>query len=132
MYFIVRCVLSCCSLYKGVKLLHRPGYYLFPLLPIGSLLPPLVILLCLSHSPLSRPHIFPCNLAVPLPLLSLVVGAPPSAQSVQPTSIIFLIFYVNTCIISCFYLNLCIDPMISVIGHRSEAGSEVSGLSDHQ
>ena len=132
MYFIRRCVPPCCSLYKGVKLLPRPGCYPFPLLPIGILLPPLLILLCLSHIPLSSPLIFPCNLAVPLPLLSLVVGAPPSAPSVQPTSVGFLIFYVNTCIMSCFYLNVCIDPMNSVIGHRSDAGSEVSGLSDHQ
>ena len=48
-------VRPCCSLYEGAKLilvlLRHPSCYTLPLLPIGSLLSPLVVRLCLSNIP---------------------------------------------------------------------------------
>ena len=82
--------------YKGVRLVHLllrcPSCYPFPLLPIGSLLPPLVVLPCLSYIPLYA--VFPSQLGLPLFLqpgcftatFSLVVDPPPSAPCDLPNS----------------------------------------------
>ena len=102
--------------YKGVRLVHLllrcPSCYPFtllpigsllpplvvllchpfPLLPIGSLLPPLVVLPCLSYIPLYA--VFPSQLGLPLflqpgcftAMFSLVVDPPPSAPCDLPNS----------------------------------------------